>query len=107
MVQTPVLVDVELVEQVFDVQIPRPRGIRGLSVGGWVATRWRQDGDKTETRRRQDGKQEGAKVRRHVLGKVIFLWGEWDRNKKKKQKEQQQKTTRPTRTNQEVLALIC
>ena len=104
MVQTPVLVDVELVEQVFDVQIPRPRGIRGLSVGGWVG------GNKMETRRRQDGKQEGAKVRRHVLGKVIFLWGEWDRNKKKKQKEQQQKTTRPTRptrTNQEVLALIC
>ena len=74
-----------------------------LWVGGW-----QQDGDKTETRWRQDGKQdgkqEGAKVRRHVLGKVRR---EWDRNKKKEQKEQQQKTTRPTRPNQEVLALIC
>ena len=99
MVQTPVLVDVELVEQVFDVQIPRPRGIRGLSVGGWVATRWRQEG-------KQEGKQEGAKVRRHVLGKVIFLWGEWDRNKKKKQKEEE-KRTKKKNNNQEVLALIC
>ena len=99
MVQTPVLVDVELVEQVFDVQIPRPRGIRGLSVGGW-----QQDGKQDG---KEEGKQEEAKVRRHVLGKVIFLWGEWGRNKKKKQKEEQQKTTRPTRTNQKVLALIC
>jgi len=88
MVQTPVLVDVELVEQVFDVQIPRPRGIRGLSVGGWVGGNKMEN--KTEKKRENKRKQ---KLDDMFWGKSFFF-GENGaeikrRNKKKNNKKQQ------------------
>jgi hypothetical protein len=72
-----------------------------LWVGGWVATRWRQDGDKTKIKREQ-------KLDDTFWGKSFFF--EENGNKKKNHKEgttRRREKNEKKNNNQEVLALIC